>query len=165
VTPSETAVALEDRFPKGILEVVEFRGQVTVLVSKSSLIDVVTSCRDDYSYNFLSDITAVDWPGRSPRFDVVYQLTSLKHWSRLRLKVQMNEGERVPSTIPVWPAANWAEREVWDLFGIEFEGHPNLSRLLMPEGWIGHPLRKDFPQTQIVLPRPKSDKTGSEREP
>jgi NADH-quinone oxidoreductase subunit C len=73
--------------------------------------------------------------------------------------VQVQARESVPSVIPLWPSANWAEREVWDLFGIEFEGHPDLRRIMMPEGWIGHPLRKDYAQTQITLPRPKVDKT------
>jgi NADH:ubiquinone oxidoreductase subunit C len=84
---------------------------------------------------------------------------SLTDYVRFRLKVQAEDGEAVPTVTPLWSAANWAEREVWDLFGIEFDGHPDLRRIQMPEGWIGHPLRKDFPQSQITLPRPKADKT------
>jgi NADH-quinone oxidoreductase subunit C len=158
LNPVETAEGLRGQFPDAVLDVVHFRGEVTVLVRRENIVAVATACRDEYEYNFLSDITAVDWLDRSPRFDVVYHLTSLVSWSRLRLKVQADEGQTVPTVIPVWGAANWAEREVWDLFGVEFDGHPDLRRLLLPEGWIGHPLRKDFRQTQITLPRPKSDK-------
>ncbi|MGH2441879.1 MAG: NADH-quinone oxidoreductase subunit C [Chloroflexota bacterium] len=159
MTPVETAEALQQRLGSAVRDVSLFRGEVSAVVDTQSLIDACLFCRDEQQYNFLSDITAVDWLDREPRFEVVYQLTSLVHWSRFRLKVQVEVDERVPTVIPVWPAANWAEREIWDLFGIEFEGHPDLRRLLLPEGWIGFPLRKDFPQTQIALPRPKRDKT------
>jgi NADH-quinone oxidoreductase subunit C len=158
VTPAETAETLKQRFGEVVRDVVHFRGEVTALVDREKLVEVSRVCKDELGYNYLSDVSCVDWLDRQPRFDVVYHLTSLVHWSRFRLKVQVNEGESIPTVIPVWAAANWAEREVWDLFGVEFEGHPDLRRLLMPEGWIGHPLRKDYPQTQISLPRPKSDK-------
>jgi NADH-quinone oxidoreductase subunit C len=158
VTPDQTADALRERFGTSVGDVVHFRDEVTAVVAKERLVDACIFCRDELGYNFLSDVSAVDWLDRMPRFDVVYHLTSLKDWIRFRIKVQVDEDESVPSVIPIWGAANWAEREVWDMFGIEFEGHPDLRRLLMPEGWIGHPLRKDFPQTQITLPRPKLDK-------
>ena len=158
MTPAEAADALRERFPDDVLDVVQFRGETTVLVRKDRIVEVGRACHDDLQYNFLSDLTAVDWLDREPRFDVVYHITSLVSWTRLRLKVQVNLNESVPTVIPVWGAANWAEREVYDLFGIEFEDHPDLRRILMPEGWIGHPLRKDFRQTQIALPRPKTDK-------
>lgn len=158
MTPTETAEALQQRFGEAIGDVVAFRGEVTAVVARESLVDVCRVCKDQLGYDYLSDVSCVDWLDRRPRFDVVYHLTSLKHWIRFRLKVQVDPGQSVPTVIPVWAAANWAEREVWDLFGVEFEGHPDLRRLLMPEGWIGHPLRKDFPQTQISLPRPKADK-------
>jgi NADH:ubiquinone oxidoreductase subunit C len=83
----------------------------------------------------------------------------MRDWSRLRLKVQVQDGQPAPTVTSVWPAANWPEREVWDLYGIEFAGHPDMRRILMPDGWIGFPLRKDYPQSQITLPRPKTDKT------
>jgi len=155
-----TADALLAQFGEAVLDRVDFRGEVTVLVPTERIVEVASFCRDELDYNFLSDLSATDWLDRSPRFDVVYHITSLVHWSRFRLKVQVNLDEAVPSVIPVWPAANWAEREVWDMFGIEFAGHPDLRRLLMPEGWIGHPLRKDFAQTQIALPRPKYEKVS-----
>jgi NADH-quinone oxidoreductase subunit C len=159
VTPEETAARLREQFGDVIQDVVRFRGEVTALVAHDSLTDVCRFCRDELTFNFLSDLTATDWLDRRPRFDVNYHLTSLVHWIRFRLKVQVDDGQSLSSVISVWPAANWAEREVWDLFGIPFDGHPDLRRIMMPEGWIGHPLRKDFPQTQIALPRPKIDKT------
>jgi NADH-quinone oxidoreductase subunit C len=158
VSPEETADALSARFDGAIRDVVRFRGEVTALVDRNRIVDVAIFCRDGLGYDYLSDVTATDWLDRSPRFDVVYHLTSMQHWNRFRLKVQVDDGEQVPTVIPVWSAANWGEREVWDMFGIEFAGHPDLRRLLLPEGWIGYPLRKDFAQTQIALPRPKSDK-------
>jgi NADH-quinone oxidoreductase subunit C len=158
VSPEQTAEALRTRFGDAVLEVVPFRDEVTAVVKRQQIEEIATYCRDQLQYNFLSDVTATDWLDRRPRFDVVYHLTSLEHWSRFRLKVQVDDGERVPTVIPVWRAANWGEREVWDLFGIEFDGHPDLRRLLLPDGWIGFPLRKDYPQTQIALPRPKTDK-------
>lgn len=158
MTPSETAERLREQFGDAVLDVVHFRGEVTAAVRRESIRDITRFCRDSLGYGFLSDLTAVDWLDRKPRFDVVYHLTSLKDWIRFRLKVLVDVGETVPSVIPVWPAANWAEREVYDLFGIEFAEHPDLRRLLLPEGWIGHPLRKDYPQSQITLPRPRADK-------
>jgi len=158
VSPEETSEALRARFGDSVLDVVHFRGEVTALIQRDLIVEVAGYCRDELQYNYLSDVTATDWLDRRPRFDVVYHLTSLEHWNRFRLKVQVDDGQQVPTVIPVWRAANWGEREVWDLFGVEFEGHPDLRRLLLPEGWIGHPLRKDYPQTQIALPRPKSDK-------
>jgi NADH-quinone oxidoreductase subunit C len=158
VSPEETAEALRAEFGGAVQEVVLFRGEATAVVERTRIVEIATFCRDRLMYGFLSDVSATDWLDRDPRFDVVYHITSFSHWSRFRLKVQVNEGEQVPTTIPVWGAANWGEREIWDLFGIEFAGHPDLRRLLLPEGWIGFPLRKDYAQTQIALPRPKSDK-------
>jgi NADH-quinone oxidoreductase subunit C len=156
--PAEAAVALQEQFGDTVQSVVHFRDEVTVLVARQSIVEVCLYCRDTLGFNVLSDLSCTDWLDHTPRFDVVYHITSLTAWTRLRLKVQVSDGDAVPTVISVWPAANWAEREVWDLFGVEFEGHPDLRRLLMPEGWIGHPLRKDFAQTQIALPRPKRDK-------
>lgn len=158
MTPAETAQALSARFGAAVLDTVQFRDETSVVVSKEALVDVCHFLHDDLEYNFLSDISCTDWLDRDPRFDVVYHVTSLKHWTRFRVKVQTNDGEPVPTVIPVWAGANWAEREVWDLFGVEFSGHPDLRRILLPDGWVGHPLRKDFPQSQITLPRPRADK-------
>lgn len=158
MTPEETAAALQERFSEAVLDAVRFRGEVSLLIQRDRIVEVSRVCRDDLTYNFLSDLSAVDWLDRSPRFDVVYHLTSLEHMIRLRLKVQTHLKQPVPSVTSVWGAANWAEREVYDLYGIEFSDHPDLRRILLPEGWVGHPMRKDFQQTQIALPRPKTDK-------
>jgi NADH-quinone oxidoreductase subunit C len=160
---SSAAQALQERFGDAVRDVVRFRGESSALVTTDALIEVSRFCRDELGYTFLSDLTCVDWLDRSPRFDVVYQLTSLTDWTRFRLKVQVDDGQSVPSLTALWPAANWAEREAWDLFGVDFAGHPDLRRIMMPEGWIGYPLRKDYAQSQIALPRPRADKAFEER--
>jgi NADH/F420H2 dehydrogenase subunit C len=117
------------------------------LASAEHLVEVAQFLRDDpeLSYEQLLFVTAVDWPSRAPRFDVVYQLRSLRRGNSLRVKVQVPaEKPEVPTLSGVWPAANWHEREAYDLLGITFIGHPDLRRILMPESWEGHPLRKDY---------------------
>ena len=160
MTPELTAAALQERFGTAVLDVAFFRREGTAVLHRDALVDACKYCHTDLGFNFLSDLTCVDWLDRDPRFDVVYHITSLTDWQRFRLKVQANEDEKVPSVTPVWGGANWAEREVWDLFGVEFAGHPDLRRIMLPEGWIGFPLRKDSPQSQIALPRSKFDKTA-----
>lgn len=160
MTPRETAEALRARFGNDVLDLVQFRGEWTALLTRGSMRDAALYCRDELGYNFGSDVSCTDWLDRRPRFDVVYHITIVPETVRFRLKVQTDDGEPIPSLIPVWPAMNWGEREVWDLFGIDFDGHPDLRRFLMPEGWVGFPLRKDYAQTQIALPRPKSEKVG-----
>ncbi len=156
---TETADALRARFGDAIRAVTTFRSEVTVVIDAQEVDHACTFLRDECHFDFLSDLTAVDWLDRLPRFDVVYHILSTRDWSRLRLKAQAEDGESVPTVTSVWPGANWPEREVWDLFGIEFAGHPDMRRIMMPDGWIGFPLRKDYPQSQITLPRPKSEKT------
>jgi NADH-quinone oxidoreductase subunit C len=122
--------------------------QPTIYVSRDHLPDVVRILRDraDLAFNFLAELTAADYWPRDPRFEVVYILVSIVHRRRLRLKVRLYGSDAHIGTITgVWPAANWLEREVWDLFGITFDGHPDPRRLLMPEDWEGFPLRKDYP--------------------
>ena len=129
-----------------VVEAVEQAGQITVVVRLEHLTDVCMACRDKLSYSFLVDLTAVDWKDRAEgRFDVVYWLHRFTDSYRLRLKVRVAEGAEVPSVTAVWKTANWMEREVFDMFGIYFGGHPNLERILTWEGFNGHPLRKDFP--------------------
>ena len=125
--------------------------QETILVEADRIVDVCRTLRDGKELGFilLVDITAADFWPREPRFEVVYHLASPT--ARLRLKVMVPGGSaHLPTVQSVWPAAGWLEREVWDMFGIEFDGHGDLRRLLMPEDWEGHPLRKDFP-VQIRL--------------
>jgi len=140
--------ALQTKFGASI-ERIRFPGDDTVEVpvvyaKKESIVAVLTYLRDEQGYNFLSDITATDEEG-SPRFEVIYQLLSHEKKCRFRVKVRVDEGEAVPTVIGVWPAADWAEREVYDMFGVKFSGHPDLRRILMDERWEGHPLRKDYP--------------------
>lgn len=143
-------VALRAALPGVVKEVTIFRDEVTVHVVAGQLVEVATLLRDadDLAYRHVSDLTAVDMLGlrRSPRFDVVLTLYSIKHRKRLRLKAAVDEGQPCPSLTGVYKAAGWLEREVYDMFGITFEGHPDLRRMLLPEDWDeGHPLRKDYP--------------------
>ena len=127
-------------------------GDLTILVDPARIVEVVTFLRDDPSCRFVSfiDLCGVDYPGRERRFDVVYHLLSPAHNTRIRIKVETDETTPVPSIIDVYPAANWFEREAYDLYGILFSGHPDLRRILTDYGFEGHPLRKDFPLTGFV---------------
>jgi NADH-quinone oxidoreductase subunit C len=144
---------LQQRFGSGIVETHDHRGDHTAVVDRAVLSEVLRVCRDesDLRFDMLTDLTAVDYsafPGREdgPRFEVVYHLYSVPHNHRVRLKVRVTEDDAVvPTAVPLWPIANWFEREVWDMFGVRFEGHPDLRRLLMYEEFVGHPLRKDYP--------------------
>ena len=119
----------------------------TIYVPLDQLVDTCRALRDTPSlgFNLLIEVTAVDYFPRAPRYEVVYHLVSIPNRVRLRLKVRVADGGTVPTVQSVWPAAGWPEREVWDMFGIVFDGHPDLRRLLMPEDWEGHPQRKDYP--------------------
>ena len=126
--------------------------QIVLSIPASSIQQVLAALRDDKyaAFNQLSDLTAVDYPERPERFELVYQMLSMRNNMRLRLLVAVGEGQAVPSVTTIYSAANWAEREVWDMFGIFFAGHPDLRRLLTDYGFEGHPLRKDFPLTGHV---------------
>jgi NADH-quinone oxidoreductase subunit C len=144
------AEILRERFPEEVLDVQEFRGQWRAYVRRDRILDILRTLRDDPELRFemLTDLTAVDYLGqdRPERFCVVYQLYSLAHDARFRVKAWVPESDpQVASATPLWKAANWAEREVWDLFGISFGGHPGLKRIMLPESYVGHPLRKDYP--------------------
>ncbi len=147
---------LGERFGAAIVATHAHRGDHTAVVTRDAILDVLRFCRDDdrLACAMLSDLTAVDYlkfPGREdgPRFEVVYQLYSLVHNHRLCLKVRVDEDDAVvPTAVSLWPIANWLEREVWDMFGIRFAGHPDLRRLLLYEEFSGHPLRKDYPITR-----------------
>ncbi len=118
-----------------------------IYVHAGELVDTCLALRDTPSlrFDFLADVIGVDFLPRAPRYEVVYHLVSIANRLRLRLKVRVPDGGSVPSVQSVWPAANWHEREVWDMFGIFIDVHPDLRRILMPEDWEGHPLRKDYP--------------------
>ncbi|MGL4445540.1 MAG: NADH-quinone oxidoreductase subunit C [Alsobacter sp.] len=127
-------------------------GELTVEVEAAHIVEALTTLRDDprlLFFNFI-DLAGVDYPAREKRFDVVWHLLSPRHNHRVRVKVQTDEETPVPSTIGVFPASNWFEREAYDLYGILFSGHPDLRRILTDYGFEGHPLRKDFPLTGFV---------------
>ena len=139
--------ALEAALPGRIQGLAYWVGDWTVLITPDALLEVAAFLKDsdDGSFDYCSDLTATDWPPREKRFDVLYCLYSTRLRQRVRIKVQAGDGEPVPSVTGLWPAANWLEREVWDMFGVDFTGHPDLRRILMPDGWQGHPQRKDYP--------------------
>lgn len=139
---------LREQFPEAVLEVIEFRGETTVRVPKEQLKAICSFLKDDPAtqFNLMVDLTAVDLLPRQPRFDVVILLHSIPLNHYLRLKAAVDEGEPIDSVTDVWAAANWAERECYDMFGIIFSGHPDLRRILLPDYWDeGYPLRKDYP--------------------
>jgi NADH-quinone oxidoreductase subunit C len=140
------AIRLKERFAASVLDVREFRGEVSLLVRKEDITGLCGFLKDDLGYNFLTDITAVDYLGEEPRFMMVYHLCSMPGRERLRLKAPVAGSDpSIDSLVPLWKTANWLEREVFDLFGITFKGHPDLRRILLPNDWNGHPLRKDYP--------------------
>ena len=144
---TDLAAALSTR--AGVISAVEAFGELTVTVSLGNLLDLMAHLKGDPSTRMTSlvDITAVDHPERADRFDLVYHLLSMYTNGRIRVKAHVADTAMVPSLISVYPAANWFERDVYDLFGILFSGHPDLRRILTDYGFRGHPLRKDFPTT------------------
>ncbi len=140
---------LQKKFPGEVVEVVEFRGETTIIVKPERIVDICRTLRDapETSFRYLSMIAGMDYLPQSPRFGVVYALYSHKFHNRVTLKtlLQDDANPAVDSVVPVWSTANWHEREAYDLVGIRFRGHPDLRRILMPADWVGHPLRKDYP--------------------
>ncbi len=137
--------ALREALGAGILSENEFRGESTLNVSLEALPKALATCKEKLGYELLLDISSLDHFGDDPRVEVVYELASLDDKRHLRLKAKGSEDESVPTAIHLWRAADWHEREVWDMMGIPFDGHPNLKRILMWEGYPFFPLRKDFP--------------------
>ena len=127
-------------------------GELNVVAHAPRILDVLKHLRDDAACLFVCfvDITATDYPAREKRFDVVYHLLSPRFNRRVRVKAAVGDGETIPSACPLWPSANWFERETYDMFGVLFAGHPDLRRILTDYGFEGHPLRKDFPMTGFV---------------
>ena len=153
---------LRETFRERILDVQVFRGDVRISVLPRDIVEIATWLRDhpELQYRFFSECVAVDysaWKHPRPftqRFEVVYNLYSLKHFTRIFVKVLVDDGQETPSLCGVWPGANFPEREVFDLFGIRFSGHPDLRRILTPPDWVGHPLRKEYPLggERVVFP-------------
>jgi NADH-quinone oxidoreductase subunit C len=147
--PIQIADRLKECFPEEVLDVKEFRGQVSVTVRKGRILEICRFLHDapDLYLDYLIDLCGVDYLGKKEnRFEVVYHLYSIRHRHALRLKAEVPENDaRIDSVTPVWIGVNWHERECYDLFGIVFAGHPDLRRVLLPEDWEGYPLRKDYP--------------------
>jgi NADH-quinone oxidoreductase subunit C len=142
------AEALRSWNSKAVAEVIEFRGETTIVVPRELIRAAAEHCRGDakLKYNLLTDATCVDRFPLEPRFELNYHLVSIPRREKVRLKVRLSGNDPVvDSLVPVWPGANWLEREIFDLFGIRFTGHPDLRRILLPDDWEGYPLRRDYP--------------------
>ncbi len=145
---SELAKSLRGQYGSGIKEASTYVGQKYLVVDSTILYEVLLRMRDDELFDYCVDITAVHYPKREAQFDIVYVLYSFPHNERMRVKAQIKDGESVRTAVDIWPTTNWLEREVYDMFGITFDGHPDMKRILLPDGWKGYPLRKDYPILQ-----------------
>jgi NADH-quinone oxidoreductase subunit C len=137
--------AIQAKWSDAVVETKEFRGEHTISVKLGSLLEILTHARRELGYDFLLDISSLDHFGEDPRFEMVYELATANDSKHLRVKAKVGEEEEVASAVKLWLAADWHEREVYDMMGIRFSGHPNLKRILMWEGYPFYPLRKDFP--------------------
>jgi NADH-quinone oxidoreductase subunit C len=126
------------------IEPLTYLGQNYMVVDRSLIPEILHVLRDEEQFDYCVDITAVHYPKREKQFDVLWILYSFARNERIRVKVLIADGETLPSSVPIWTTANWLEREVFDMFGIKFDGHPDMKRILLPDGWKGHPLRKDY---------------------
>jgi len=145
---SVVAECLRSWNPQAISEIIEFRGEITIVVPRELLRPAAGRCRADakLQFNLLTDATCVDRYPVGPRFELNYHLVSIPRRDKVRLQVRVSGDDPVvDSLVPVWPGANWLEREIFDLFGIRFSGHPDLRRILLPDDWEGYPLRRDYP--------------------
>ena len=146
MTGPQLLSSLSELFGAKILERTEFRGETTFLIGAGDLHELAKFCKEELSFDYLLDITSVDNFGEEPRFEVVYELYSMTMAVHLRLKLRVSEDDPMVDTVSdIWPTANWHEREVWDMMGLRFKGHPDLRRILMWEGYPYFPLRKEFP--------------------
>ncbi len=144
----QVAAHLQGKFGKKLLGTSSFRGDLTYVVSPSDWLEVLTYCRDaeELKFDRLDCLLGNHWPEREDKpFEVIAHLVSTPHNTRVRIKSELAEGESLPTVTGVWPSASFDERETWEMFGIVFDGHPNLTRLLLVPDFVGHPLRKDFP--------------------
>src|SRR5213594_989634 len=145
MTAQELLPSLEKSLGTTIQHKTEFRGETTYMISPSDLREVAKFCRDELSFDYLIDITSIDNFGEEPRFEIVYELYSMTLAVHLRLKLKIGEDEEPDTISDLWPTANWHEREIYDMMGIKFKGHPDLRRILMWDGYPFFPLRKEFP--------------------
>lgn len=141
---SEMVARLKARFGSGIAEASTYLGQNYLIADRSIVFNVLQALRDEEQFDYNVDVTAVHYPQREKQFDVLWILYSFARNERIRVKTRLADGESAPTAVPLWPTANWLERECFDMFGIQFEGHPDLRRILLPDEWKGHPLRKDY---------------------
>ena len=132
------------RHGSGVREASTYLGQNFMIVEPSITNDVLQILRDEEQFDYCVDITAVHYPSREKHFELIWILYSFPRNQRIRVKTMIADGASFPSSVSIWPTANWLEREVYDMFGIQFDGHPDLKRILLPDGWKGHPLRKDY---------------------
>jgi len=145
--PEESALiqSVRAKIARDIVGYHSYLGDDTIIVRRESIAGVLKILKEEFGFNMLIDLCAVDYMGQEPRFEVVYNVFSLEKNTRLRVKTQVNENEEVDTVTHLWPIADWLERETWDMYGVVFKGHPNLKRLLMYDGFEGHALRKDYP--------------------
>ena len=132
------------QYGSGIREASTYLGQNYFVVDSSLLSEMLQLLHDEEQFDYCVDVTAVHYPTREKQFDVIWILYSFGRNERIRVKTMIADGESLPTSVNIWPTANWLEREVYDMFGIRFDGHPDLKRILLPEGWKGFPLRKDY---------------------
>jgi NADH-quinone oxidoreductase subunit C len=140
---SPMIATLKGKYGSGV-EPLTYLGQNYMLVDRSLIPEILQVLRNEEQFDYCVDITAVHYPNREKQFDVLWVLYSFSRNERIRVKTQIADGETLPSSVPIWATANWLEREVFDMFGIKFDGHPDMKRILLPDGWKGHPLRKDY---------------------
>src|SRR5580658_6734464 len=140
---SPMVAKLKSQYGSGI-EPLTYLGQNYMVVDRSMIPEILQILRNEEEFDYCVDITAVHYPKREKQFDVLWVLYSFARNERIRVKTQIAEGETIASSVPIWATANWLEREVFDMFGIKFDGHPDMKRILLPDGWKGHPLRKDY---------------------
>lgn len=141
---SPLVTRLKRRYGSGVQEAATYLGQNYLMLDSSVAHEVLQILRDDEHFEYCVDLTAVHYPQREKQFDLVWILYSFAHNQRLRVKTMIGDGESFPTSVEIWPTTNWLEREVYDMFGIRFDGHPDLKRILLPEDWKGYPLRKDY---------------------
>lgn len=135
---------LKGRYGSGVREALTYQGQNYITVDSSLVHDVLTMLRDDENFDYCVDVTAVHYPKKEEQFEVIWILYSFKNNVRMRVKSAIKDGQEIPTSVDLWQTANWLEREVFDMFGIRFTGHPDMRRILLPEGWNGYPLRKEY---------------------
>ena len=151
---AQMADALKQKFGSAVLETKEFRGEHTLIVTLAGAKPLLKYCRDELAFDYLVDVSSLDYLGKEPRFEMVYEIYGYGHHQHLRVRAAVAEDDEVPTVSDIWPTADWHEREVYDMMGIKFSGHPDLRRILMWDGYPYHPLRKEFPLAGIETALP-----------